>query len=368
MCLYLTNGERTMLVILMIVCAWDRVVGQFENGIVFSSGPTTRAPAPASTTNPPALLIPDSKCSCILGSACPNQGPTIDIRIVNNGVNTKCPTNYMLCCGGTPNQPTPTDPACGVRRFVQPNPQPVVGQASFGSYPWQAAVLDLQEAYKGSGVLLDATHVLTAAHKVSSYVNNPASLLVRVGDWNARETTEPFKFVQALVAKITVHPNFNPTTLENDVAVIRINGVIPIASYPNVNTACKPTSTPATGTRCYVSGWGKNAFTSGSYQSIMREVDVPILDIYDCENRLRQTRLGPTFTLNKMSFLCAGGEVGKDACTGDGGSPLVCQGNNNQWSVYGLVAWGIGCANPGIPGVYTNVFNFLPWINNALTQ
>lgn len=100
----------------------------------------------------------------------------------------------------------------------------------------------------------------------------------------------------------------------------------------------------------------------------MREVDLPILDNNDCENRLRQTKLGPTYVFNRASFLCAGSEPGKDACTGDGGSPLVCKGTNEQWTVYGLVAWGIGCANPGVPGVYTNVFNFLPWINNALLQ
>jgi secreted trypsin-like serine protease len=39
------------------------------------------------------------------------------------------------------------------------------------------------------------------------------------------------------------------------------------------------------------------------------------------------------------SFLCAGGISGRDACTGDGGSGLMCQ-NNGQWYVVGLVAWG----------------------------
>jgi hypothetical protein len=61
---------------------------------------------------------------------------------------------------------------------------------------------------------------------------------------------------------------------------------------------------------------GKNAFgANGMYQSIMKEVDVPILDINDCQNRLRQTRLGANYMINKNSFLCAGGESGKDACT-----------------------------------------------------
>lgn len=47
----------------------------------------------------------------------------------------------------------------------------------------------------------------------------------------------------------------------------------------------------------------------------MREVDVPIVDPTVCENLLKQTRLGAAFILNRNSFMCAGGEPGKDACT-----------------------------------------------------
>lgn len=67
--------------------------------------------------------------------------------------------------------------------------------------------------------------------------------------------------------------------------------------------------------RCWVSGWGKNAFGSnGQYQSILKEVDVPVLTQESCQTALRGTRLGQFFILDK-SFMCAGGEAGKDACT-----------------------------------------------------
>lgn len=59
--------------------------------------------------------------------------------------------------------------------------------------------------------------------------------------------------------------------------------------------------------------------------------------------------------------------IGKDACTGDGGSPLVCEtGKGGTWQVVGLVAWGIGCADYGIPGAYVNVPNYVDWINEEI--
>lgn len=46
----------------------------------------------------------------------------------------------------------------------------------------------------------------------------------------------------------------------------------------------------------------------------MKEVNVPIVDQRECERLLRATRLGANFMLDKSSFICAGGEKGKDAC------------------------------------------------------
>lgn len=86
---------------------------------------------------------------------------------------------------------------------------------------------------------------------------------------------------------------------------------------------------------------------------------------FKCQQRLRKTRLGKHFVLDK-SFICAGGEAGKDTCTGDGGAPLSCEIPSRKQRYYevGMVAWGIGC-NEGHPGAYVNVPKFRLWIDKA---
>jgi secreted trypsin-like serine protease len=56
-----------------------------------------------------------------------------------------------------------------------------------------------------------------------------------------------------------------------------------------------------------------------------------------------------------------------DACTGDGGSPLVCSIGPN-WYVIGLVAWGIGCGTSNVPGVYVNVASYINWIQQQTAR
>lgn len=59
------------------------------------------------------------------------------------------------------------------------------------------------------------------------------------------------------------------------------------------------------------SGWGKDVFgKEGKYQVILKKIELPIVPFIQCQEKLRTTRLGKRYLLDK-SFVCAGGEPGK---------------------------------------------------------
>merc|ERR1712013_944211 len=55
----------------------------------------------------------------------------------------------------------------------------------------------------------------------------------------------------------------------------------------------------------------------GQYQVVLKEIDLPVVSNYECQDKLRSTRLGQKYKLHD-SFICAGGVNGKDTCKGDG--------------------------------------------------
>jgi hypothetical protein len=77
---------------------------------------------------------------------------------------TSCAAGLDLCC--------PPSVSCGLTLPpVDGAPQPLEGQgqAEYGAFPWQVAVLKTDNSYIASGVLIDHMHVLTVAHKVSPH-------------------------------------------------------------------------------------------------------------------------------------------------------------------------------------------------------
>jgi len=179
---------------------------------------------------------------------------------------------------------------------------------------------------------------------------------------------EAGKYVDVDIDYIYTHPQFNPANLHNDPALIRLKKPGVNFQY-HINNVCLPEAGQYFygQTRCYATGWGKDAFDGGAYQVTMKKVDLPLVPKGECQNRLRKSRLGRYFRLHD-SFLCAGGEVGKDACEGDGGGPLVCQDPaTGNYVVAGITAWGIGCSSE-LPGVYVDVQYFRKWIDNTIAE
>ena len=155
----------------------------------------------------------------------------------------------------------------------------------------------------------------------------PYQLFVRCGEWNRYEDSEHKRHQDRDVKYKSDHPRYSGLQrVENDISLLHLTEEFNLDSH--LDTVCLPELVDNREDNydkenCVVMGWGKKAFNVRRPQNVLKQVSLPIVDNNVCQNLLRRTRLGPRFDLDE-SFLCAGGNINADACTGDGGGSLVC--------------------------------------------
>ncbi|WP_308120552.1 serine protease [Streptomyces bambusae] len=222
-------------------------------------------------------------------------------------------------------------------------PNPVVGgtRAAQGEFPWMVRL-----SMGCGGALYTQQIVLTAAHCVSGSGNN-TSITATAGVVDLRSS----KAIKVRSTKVLQAPGYNGSG--KDWALIKLAQPI---NLPTLKIADTTEYNNGTFT---VAGWGANR-EGGSQQRYLLKATVPFVSDADC-----QAAYGNDLIPGEE--ICAGilGTGGVDTCQGDSGGPMFRRDNAGAWIQVGIVSWGIGCARPEYPGVYTEVSTFADQIKNA---
>lgn len=224
--------------------------------------------------------------------------------------------------------------------------------------PWQVSLKSIASgnSHFCGGSIISNTWILTAAHCVLG--QSASNIKVHCGTTNQTQLSNG-QFVQA--SQIIIHPNYNTTTSDNDIALIRL--ATPLSFNQNVKSIeyasdCNILNSNLNpGVIGTLTGWGA---TTGSppfsVTSILKGVQMPIISNSDANNLN-----GSSFSLS--SNMIAFYQVGSGAAPGDSGGPAVINVNGKPILI-GASSWGLSPKDQK-PTIYTRIKNYADWIKNT---
>jgi len=305
------------------------------------------------TTADPLPCCPGTRQSC---RDCSRKGRTFDII---DSFTTTTTASPLPCCPGTSGCAK-----CGVEKTRR-----VIGgvETAAGVYPWIAALSYGGDLGGCSATLVSSTWAVTAAHCIFS--SGPTSLVLGEHDLSSANDADDTNRKEVSVTSI-VHPNYNPSTTNNDIALLKLSESVDLSIY---TPACLPASSADyVGQSAKVYGWGKTDPCGFTTSAKLLEAEVTIVSDADCAAGSGQTQCSNdpstvSYAGQITSQMLCASATGKDACQGDSGGPLTVKADNgDQHFLAGVVSWGYGCAAEGLPGVYAEVAKLRTWVDATI--
>ncbi|GIY55517.1 proclotting enzyme [Caerostris darwini] len=240
-------------------------------------------------------------------------------------------------------------------------------ESVIGAWPWMALIYHIRRGRKSAecgGALITAKHIITAAHCIVNARRGktmlPRQLMVRLGEHDLDSDKEGAVHMDFAVHSVMKFEGFDIRTFQNDVAILLLNTTVQFGKH--ISPICVPfnifNGEDLSNRNAFTAGWGTISY-GGPASSKLQEVQLRIWDNPKCK----------TVFIKDVPItegnICAG-DGDKDACRGDSGGPLMLTHTNGKFYLVGIVSFGKKCAEPGIPGVYTRITNYLDWIEQQV--
>ncbi|KAJ8960295.1 hypothetical protein NQ318_004021 [Aromia moschata] len=251
--------------------------------------------------------------------------------------------------------------------------------ANLGQFPWMALLgytqrfVDFVE-YLCGGTIITETYVLTAAHCLTIEINRQL-VSVRLGEHDLQsdkdcETIDKYTIcaddpVDIPVENYTMHPDYDPVKLRNDIALVRVKEKIRFTSY--IQPICLPferhlRDRDMTNQVFTISGWGKTQSRKLGGSPTLQFAAVRVWDQSECNKVI------PPETPNCVQIV-------KDRTPAKviAGGPLTNatldldeELRNFQVGIVSFASTRT-CGVEELPPIYTRIDAFLEWIAENVT-
>jgi hypothetical protein len=221
-------------------------------------------------------------------------------------------------------------------------------------FPWQIYLESRN--YLCGGSIIDNEWILTAAHCAvddNNVVIRASEMEVKAGANNPRNPSDGRLYY---VSQVIVHEDFDPVTLNNDIALLKLREPI---SYVNAEPikliseidALDGATDP--GVMTWVTGYGITSIDPPAYPTTLQMIRLPIVTNEQASTVWKN--------IPGTDMMAGYRTTNKDACTGDSGGPLVVA-VSGSYKLAGLVSW--GSSKCDTYGAYTRLSLFESWITS----